>query len=284
MQNLSDYQRSVIIIILGGMFLSTLGVGVRMTDNASSFQITFYRALSQAIFMTLVLWLRNRGNFIQSYYTGGKIGFLAGFMFAGASIFLIFALNNTTVANAMFVMSLVPFVGAILAWVVLKERVERKTLLAILCAVVGVSIMINGALSSDGLLGIFYAFMMVLFYASFTVCLRLIGKGDNIVATCWGSYLVLMLLSYFVIGASISMHDLVICLLLGVFQLGLGGICIVLGAKYVPAAQISLLAMLEVVLSPIWVWLGVGEVPSATTLIGGAFIFAAIAYQALARK
>ena len=284
MLQFNNYQRSVLLIILGGIFLSTLGLGVRLVESADSFQITFYRACSQAVLMTFVLWLRNRGEFIGAFRHGGYIGSLAGLMFAGASIFLVLALTNTAIANAMFVMSLAPFMSALLAWVVLKERVSRATIIAICVAVLGVSIMINGALSGDGLLGIAYAMVMVLFYASFTVCLRMIGAGDNIVAACWGSYLVLLILGFGMADMRISDHDLIICLLLGVFQLGLGGICIVLGAKYVPAAQIALLAMLEPVLSPIWVWLGVGEVPSVTTLIGGVLIFSAIAYQALASK
>ena len=279
---LNQYQQSVALIIIGGVFLSTLGLGVRMMEQADSYQITFYRAISQAVFMTLVLWGRNREGLLDSFALAGKPGFIAGLMFSGASIFLILSLTHTTVANAMFVTSLAPFLAAILAWIFLREKVSGSTMLAILIAIIGVAIMINGALSSEGMLGIFYGFGMAFFYAGFTVALRTIKQGDTMVATCWGSYLVLILIGLFVSDLSINTHDLILCLLLGIFQLGLGGICIVLGARHVPAAQIALLAMLEVVLSPIWVWLGVGETPSSMTLIGGGFIFFAIAYQALA--
>ena len=281
MANLNNYQRSVIYIILGGIFLSSLGIGVRLMESADSMQITFYRALSQAVFMTGVVCLRNRSRTIQAFADTGKIGFLAGVMFASASIFLVLALTNTSIANAMFIMSLAPFVSAILAWLFLRERITKKTLVAIVIAVSGVLIMVNGALSTDGLLGMGYALTMVFFYAAFTVCLRGIKNGDSLTASCWGSYIVLVLLGLFYHDLSITQYDLMICLLLGVFQIGLGGLFLVLGSAHVPAAQIALLAMLEIVLSPIWVWLGVNETPTTMTLIGGGFIFVAITYQAL---
>jgi drug/metabolite transporter (DMT)-like permease len=284
MFGLNSYQRAVIIIILGGIFLSTLGLGVRLMESANSLQVTFYRALGQAAFMTLILLMQYRTKSIQAFRDTGRIGFVAGFMFAGASVFLIFALNNTTVANAMFIMSLVPFAAAILAWVFLREKIERKTVIAIGVAVFGVCIMINGAISNDGLKGIVYAFIMVLFYAGFTVALRAIKNGDSLVAACWGSYLVVLLFGFGVGDLDVPKHDLILCLLLGVFQVGLGGLCLVVGSREVPAAQISLLAMLEVVLAPIWVWLGVGETPALLTLVGGGFIIAAIGYQALSRN
>ena len=250
-------------------------------EQANSAQVTFYRSVGQAFFMTMVLLFQYKGRSLNAFKETGRIGFLAGFFFAGASVFLIFSLNNTSVANAMFVMSLVPFAAAILAWIFLREKIEKKTLVAIGVAVFGVSIMINGAISNDGLLGIAYAFMMVFCYASFTVALRAIKNGDSLIAACWGSYLVVLLFGLGVSELTIPLHDLVLCLLLGVFQVGLGGWCLVVGSRNVPAAQISLLAMLEVVLSPIWVWLGVGETPALLTLIGGGFIILAIAFQAL---
>jgi drug/metabolite transporter (DMT)-like permease len=278
---MTDYQRAVFFIILSGFFLSTLGIGVRFMQQADSFQITFYRALGQAVFVSFILWLRNRGSMLESFYQVGKIGLLAGFMFAGASVFLVLALTTTTIANAMFVMSLAPFGTAVLAFFFLREKIQIKTIIAITVAVLGVVIMINGAVSGDGLLGIAYAFAMVLFYSSFTVCLRAIKQGDSLVASCWGAYIVILVLGLLLSSFDISAHDLVICLALGVFQIGLGGMFFVFGAKHVRAAQIALLAMLEPVLSPLWVWFGVGETPALSTLAGGVLIFTAVAYQAL---
>ena len=283
MSGLNEYQKSVLLIVLGGIFLSTLGIGVRLMESADSVQITFYRALSQAIFMSLILVFRYGSRSIQMFRSTGLTGFVAGLLFAGASIFLILSLINTSIANAMFIMSLVPFAAALLGWIFLRETIERKTVFAIALAILGVLIMINGAISGDGMLGIAYAFLMVLFYAGFTVALRAIKDGDNLIAACWGSYLVVLLFGLSGQDLTVTTHDLVMCLALGVFQIGLGGYCLVMGSKHVPAAQISLLAMLEVVLSPIWVWLGVDETPELLTLIGGSFIVCAIAYQALSR-
>ena len=83
---------------------------------------------------------------------------------------------------------------------------------------------------------------------------------------------------------SIPRTDLIVCLCLGIFQLALGTTLLTLGAKHVPAAQVTLLAMLEIVLNPIWVWLGVGETPSSAALLGGLIILLAVIYQTLAAQ
>jgi len=103
-------------------------------------------------------------------------------------------------------------------------------------------------------------------------------------AVCLSSYMLLIGLGFGLEDLWISNKDLIICLLLGVFQLGLGVLLLIKGSKHVPAGQLLLLAMLEVVLNPIWVWLGVGEVPSTTTLIGGFIIFTGVCFDALFTK
>ncbi|MFT6712184.1 MAG: DME family drug/metabolite transporter [Arenicella sp.] len=148
----------------------------------------------------------------------------------------------------------------------------------------GVFIIINGALSSDGLRGITYAFLMAFCYGLFNVTLRRGKNQDMLPAICWSSYVLVVVLGLAVDDLTIPRSDLLICLSLGVFQIGLGGFLLIAGSKHVPAAQLALLAMLEVVLNPIWVWLGAGEVPATATLIGGLVILSAISYEAVSNK
>ena len=275
------HNRAVLLIVTAGVFLSLLGIGTRLMESANGLQIAFYRALGLAVFSTLTVLYLNKGSFLKALVAAGWTGFVAGLFLAVASITIVLALVNTTAANAMFIISLTPLITGILAWLIIGETVRLRTWGAISVALIGVLIIINGALSSDGLLGIAYAFSMAFFYGLFNVTLRRGKNQDMMPAICWSSYVLVVALGLAVDDLAIPSSDLIICLLLGVFQIGLGGFLLIAGSKHVPAAQLALLAMLEAVLNPIWVWLGVGEVPATTTLIGGLVILTAISYEAI---
>jgi len=111
------------------------------------------------------------------------------------------------------------------------------------------------------------------------------NHGANIVAVCALNAFILMLaVAPFVPDFALSTKDLLICLFLGVFQIGLGMVLVTVSSQYVPAAQVSLLALLEVILSPIWVWIGVGEVPTTYALVGGAIVLCGVILQARNRE
>lgn len=270
------------MVVLGGVFLSTLGVGTRLMEEASGLQIVFYRALGLAVFSTLLLWYQSRSRFFTAMQEAGWPGFVAGVFLAVSSIAVVMAVLNTTVANAMFVISLAPLLSGRFAWVILGEKVKARTWVAIAIALVGVLVIINGALSTEGMLGIAYAFLMAISYGLFTVSLRF-GKDLNMLpCVCWSAYFLLIGLGLSIPSLDVPAQDIGISLALGVFQIGLGSLLLIAGSKFVPAAQLTLLAMLEVVLSPIWVWLVVNETPSMAALIGGGIIMCAICYDALA--
>ena len=281
---MTEYKRAVWMVVFAGVALSTLGLGTRLMESASGLQIVLYRSVSLSIVATLWMFYKSRIGFIQEFRQAGRIGLVSAFCFSGASIFLVLAIVTTTVANAMFIISLAPLAGGIFAWLLLKERVQNKTWIAFGIALLGVLVIINGAISTTGALGIVYAFLALTCYGLFSVSLRW-GKGqDMLPAVCLSSYMLIIGLGIGLEDLWIPSKDLVICLLLGVFQLGLGVLLLIKGSKHVPAAQLLLLAMLEVVLNPIWVWLGVGEVPSTTTLIGGFIIFLGVCFDALYSK
>ncbi len=282
---MTDYQRAVIMVILAGVALSTLGIGTRLMDSASGLQVVMYRSVGTATAMLIFLSLRYKADMVKRFTSVGKVGIAAIGCLCGASLFIVLAVTHTSVANAMFIISLAPLVAGLLAWLIIRERVSKATLIASLIALLGVLFIVQGAISSDGVLGIVFAFLMLLCYGSFSVCLR-IGKDiDMLPCVAWHAVALAiglgLSLELFGISLSISTKDFAICFALGVFQLALGTTLLTLAAKQVPAAQLTLLAMLEIVLNPLWVWLGVGETPTASTLIGGAIIMGAVAYQAI---
>ncbi len=278
---MSLHYRSIALVMAAGVFLSTAGIGVRLMEQASGMQVVFYRSLGMALFLAVYVLARNGINGFRATLRSGFSGLMAGVFFALASITIIFALLNTTVANAMFIVSLAPFFTAIGGWLVLGEKVPLKTWLAMAVAAAGVLVMVEGAISGEGLLGMAYALAMAVSYAGFNIAIRAGRQGDVTPAICLSGFALAAICAFWVDSFVLPTKDLLLCLGLGVFQTGMGGLLLVFGAKNLPAVQVNFLAMLEVVLSPIWVWLIVNEQPAAATLVGGTIILLAISYQAL---
>lgn len=279
----SLYRRSVWMVILGGICLSFLGIGDRSMDAASGPQIVLYRAVGQTVFFACVFAFMRKVSIKNEFNSLTKYGWLIVVLMASAGFFLVMAFQYTDVANAIFIVSLAPLAAALMGWVFLKERLSRRTALALCIAFLGVSIIFGTNISGGGLLGMGLAFLMMVSYAGSIVGMR-VAPGANVVLLCALSGLLTVVLMLPVVETfAMTPKDLMICLGLGVMQVGFGTLLVLSGARHVPAAQVSILALLEVVLSPLWVWIFVNEVPSATTLIGGAIVMAGVVYQALGK-
>lgn len=277
----SLYRRSVWMVILGGICLSFLGIGDRSMDAASGPQIVLYRAVGQTIFFAIIFLFMKKVSVAHEFKSLSRYGWLIILLMALAGFLIVMSFQFTDVANAIFIVSLAPLAAALLGWVFLKERLTRRTATALLIAVIGVSVIFGTNMSGQGMIGMGLAFLMMLSYAGAIVTMRIVPNANVILLCALSGMLTLVLMLPLVDSFSISTKDLMICLGLGVFQVGLGTVLVLNGARHVPAAQVSILALLEVVLNPIWVWIFVNEVPSMTTLIGGSIVVVGVVYQAL---
>lgn len=209
----------------------------------------------------------------------GAIGLVIAF--AGG----IFALQSTTVANALFLYATAPFFAAILGWVFLREPVRMATWIAIVFASLGMVIMLWDGLAVGELAGNAAAVLSAIGFAVFTISLRW-GKLEEMlptvflagVFTFFASLMMCKLLNQPII---LSRWDTAVSMVMGVFQLGLGLSIYTFGSKVVPAAKLALLSMTEVLLGPIWVWIFIGELAGVWTFAGGTILMAAIAGNAL---
>ena len=278
------YRNSAIMVILCGLLWSTAGVGVRYISEASGWHIVFFRSISLVLTIFMVMAWRNKGDLVTPLKRTNKLSVLAG-LFMGASFFgNIFALLHTSVANVTFVLSSSPFIAALLGWLILGERVKKRTWVAIALTSVGVSVMVGHALSGDGIIGMAFALMMAVCYAAFSVIMRR-GKGsDMLPAVVIASFFSMLVAALAIDDFAISWADLGICLALGCFQMGLALVLFISGSKHVPAAELTLLTMLEVILSPIWVWFLFNEHPGNWTLVGGSIIMLGVMVQAIGAR
>ena len=280
-------QRGLLLVLLAGVCWSSMGLVVRLMEVATPWQILFYRSIALAAFLFLVIALRSRGRPFEVYRQAGLSAVLGGLALVAAFSGSIFSIVNTTVANAMFLFATAPFFAALLGWVLLRERVRRATWIAMAVGAVGVVIMVGEGIALGHLLGNVAAVISALGFAFFTIALRWKHRNDMLPAVSLGGLFTTVVAGTACLvegeGLALPAHDIGLAVFLGLFQLGLGLSLYTMGAKTVPAAELALLSMTEVVLGPVWVWLLLGESAALATWVGGAILMAAIAGNALTR-
>jgi len=277
--------RGVGLVLLAGVFWSTAGIIVRLIESANEWQIVFYRSLALVLTLLVVLVVRNGRTIFSVFRTAGVNAIVGGLCLGSGFACWIFALTHTTVANALFLLSASPFLTAILARIVIGERVARATWLAMTVALLGVAVMVGEGIIVGTLFGNVMGLTAALAFSGFTVALRRGKSVDMLPTVCLAGTFASIIAGTVIlatgIGFVVSGYDLSLCATLGIGQIGCGLILFTIGSRYVPAAELALLSLTEVVLGPLWVWIGVGEVPSLWTFLGGVIVLAAVTGRAL---
>jgi len=274
------YLRGILMVVASALFLSTSGVGLRVIESANAWQILFYRSISMMALVLLVLVLVNRHTWVSRFKNIKSDDILLALVLGTGFVAYVFALLMTTVANALFIFSAAPFFAAVLGWFLLGERVPLRTCIAIGGAVMGLGIMVGAGVAGGHYLGNLIALWLPISYAIAVVLVRRSTQPDMLLALFLAAFVATLLSLVFIGSFSVSWWDFGVSAYLGIFQVGAGFTLLILGARYVPAAQVGLLALLEPVLAPIWAWFTVSEIPTAATLWGGVIILSAVAVDA----
>ncbi len=280
-----SYINGVILVLLAGVFWSSMGLGIRLIETANVWQILFYRSIALAIFLFAIITYRSNNRPLVTIKRAGIAGIIGGAGLVLAFSGGIYAIQTTSVANAMFLFAAAPFLAALLGWIILRENVRHATWVAMLVAIAGILVMVVDGISAGRMAGNLSAIASAFGFAIITIALRG-GKLDDMMPAVFLAGLFASATSALVClgagyGFSIPTNDIAIALSMGVFQVGLGLTVFTIGSRVVPAAELALLSMTEVVLGPLWVWLLLGETASLYTLGGGAILLLAIAGNAL---
>ena len=275
----------LLFVFAAGLFWSTQGLAVRLIEASEAWQILFFRSIALSVFLFGVIALRHRKHMFRAVLSVGLPGVVGALCLVFAYAFGILAMQKTTIADAVLLFATAPFFAAFLGLLVLRERVRRSTWIAICFAMMGIAVMQGGAIATGNLAGNLYALGSAFCFALFTIVLRW-RKQTDMIPTVFLSGLLAVPICFAVVGldgagVSVPVNDIVIASLMGVFQTGAGLILYTMGARTVPAVQLALLPLIEVILSPIWVAIVIGEVPTAIVLIGGALVGTAIIGDAL---
>jgi drug/metabolite transporter (DMT)-like permease len=265
----------VALMIAAPVLWSSAGVVTRHIQEAAPVEQVFWRSLFAFVFVFVVL-LFQKTNPWKAVRDAGVPGLVSGLMWAIMFTAFLFALSMTTTANTLVVMSVSPLLTVLFASMFLKDPVPLGTWLAAGVAAVGIALMFGFSLEKH-FVGMAIAFLIPVAAAINVVVLRAsAAKLDLVPAIMLGGALSCLIALPFALPFSATPRDLLLLAFLGVTQLGLPCMLLVLASRSLLAPEIALLGLLEVVLGPLWAWLGAGEVPAESTILGGSVVLGAL--------
>jgi len=277
------------IVLIAGLIWSFGPLVVRKIDNAEliPWQYSFFRGSTIFLILNLYLFVNEGKKFLKNYERIGISGLIGGVCLGVANITFVLSITTTTAAVTMMMLGAMPFTAAILAYIFLKEKISTTTLISMLIAAAGIIFISFDSKESGTLFGLINGLISQLAFAGFTVSLRWRKKTPKLTTVSIGgvfaalaSILILFLNDNSILislkNTSLStLHGFLVCSALILYSSK---------AKYLPAADLTLLSLTEVLGGILWVWIpwfGVNEIPSVNTLIGGAIIVSAIVFYGL---
>lgn len=271
-----DERRGRVFVALAAVAWSSAGLLQRELSVDVASQLAG-RALFAFLGLLLYVAVVERRRTLRAFLELPRGGVVVVAMLAVSSAAFFVALNHAPVASVLFMQALAPILAAALG-TVLGDPVHRRTWLAMAIAVAGVAVMVGGP-GSPGALGLALSFAMTLSFAAALVATRHHREVSMAPATCLSQLLVLVCAASFASPSTVGGRDLALLATLGIAQIGLGFVLLTVGARLIPAGEVALITLLEIVLGPLWVWLALSERPSAATLVGGAIVLAAVVFE-----
>ena len=271
----AQHRVGLALVATAAFFWSTGGIFVRLISTDLMTMLFLRGIFSGSAVLVVYLLLAGKTGLFQLRHLRAP-AFAVAALSAMSMISGIGSIRYTTVAEALIIYATVPFMTAALAFIVLREVPSRRTLIAGLVAFAGVAFMLKDASWDGSLFGKGLAVFMTLGMAGMTTIMRRHRDVPMLPAMALSAWLCSFVTFWFAAPLSVSGADLLLCALFGVVQNATGLVLYAIWSRKIPAAEATLIAALEVPLTPLWVWLFLGEVPSQTVLIGGAVVMLAL--------
>ena len=280
---------AVPVVLFAGLIWSFGVLVVRYMDDPQliPWQYIFGRGLTIFILLNLYLYFEEGKDFYKNYFKMGTSGLVGGSGLAVAMICFMFSITNTSAAITLLCLAAMPFFTALLAFLFLKEKISLNVWISIIIASIGIGIMAIGNNSDTSLIGFIFGITSSVGFSVFSVSLRWRKETPKFTTTAFAGFLCVIFASIMILSndlvffsssynsSLISLHGTLVCL---------GLILYSIGSKAIPAAELTLLSLTEVIGGIFWVWLplfGINEIPSTNTIIGGFFLFISLTYYSL---
>lgn len=273
---------AMLLMVVSSVVISFGGLIIRSMEAALPWQINFYRSAALLGVVAVFIVLRYRRKSVSVVGNIGALGCLAGVFLGCAGMAFLQALTRTTVANTLFILGAIPFFAALLARILLKEKLTRATLLTMAVAALGLVVMVFEGIAIGVGAGNGFALLTALLFASYAVALRS-RRQKEMLPTLLISAIVIMASSVIAQGGdlSISWRDMMLSFLWGGLLSGVANWLFIYASRHLAAAEVTLFMLLEFALGPLWVWLVVDEQPSMWSIVGGLLIILAVAVRAV---
>ena len=272
------------LLLFGAFCLSWGGFIVRSFQEADVWQILLIRSFFFILALTLFLISTYKKNTIKIMREAGYPALIGGVVMSLSFVAYVYSMTITSVANVVFIISTQTMFLAIFGYLFLKEKVSLICFISIILAMSGILIMVGDSILSGSLLGNLIALAIPI---NFSILVMIIRKNKNLDMVPAVFYSGVFSIVYGLLlseSFSYSNHDIFMGFLLGVPQLAFGFICITIGSRTTPSTTVGLLMLTETLFAPIWVWIFLNEIPSASVLIGGLIIVFAIIFNSFDRK
>ena len=271
---------AVYLVLLGGVFMSFVGLYMRLLSEANGLQILFYRSMGLCVIVAVVSCLRRQISpalFLKSF---DKNDILMGLTLSLAFTCYVFAMLYTSVASTLLILSATPFMTASIGWLWINERPKSIAWITMLFACLGMDLMVKEGHQLGNNFGNLMALLSGFWFALMLVIVRRSKKKDVLGGTFIGGVFCIIFGGLMAVitgtGFSVLSSDLLIMLAMGTFGIGIGIAFVTWGASYLPAAEVSVLVLIESVLGPIWPWLFLGESMTLSEILGGALILGSV--------
>ena len=289
MFELKNHKAAIPVVLIAGLFWSFGPYVVRHIDQAETvpWQYLFTRGIVIFILLNLYLYLEEGLEFYQNYIKGGFPTLLGGIGLGSAMMSFIWSITHTSAAITLLCLAAMPFIAALLGFLFLKEKISLNVWIAIFIATAGIAIMAGGNIQKTSIFGLIFGLLSATGFAIFSVTLRWKKETPKFTTVAIAGLFCAIISAVIIITndlnflssgknqALFATHGTLVCL---------GLILYSIGSKSIPAAELTLLSLTEVIGGIFWVWLpwlGINEIPSTNTVIGGFFIFLSIFYYSM---
>ena len=289
MLELKNPKIAVPVVLFAGILWSFGPLVVRYMDNPNQvpWQYIFGRGLTIFILLNLYLYFEEGIKFYKNYLKMGYSGIIGGTGLGVAMISFIYSITNTSAAITLLCLAAMPFFTALLAFLFLKEKISLNVWISIFIATIGIMIMAFGSSGSNSVVGFVFGMLSSIGFSVFSVTLRWKTETPKFTTVAFSGFFCFVFASIMLLstnqvffstsynGALFSLHGTLVCL---------GLILYSIGSKAIPAAELTLLSLTEVIGGIFWVWLpilGINEVPDTYTIVGGFFLFISLIYYSL---
>ena len=283
---------AVPVVLFAGLIWSFGPLVVRYMNEPQliPWQYIFGRGSTIFILLNLYLFFEEGKDFYKNYFKMGISGLIGGSGLGIAMICFMFSITNTSAAITLLCLAAMPFFTALLAFLFLREKITLNVWISIIIATIGISIMAIGTDNQNTMVGFIFGITSSVGFSIFSVSLRWRKETPKFTTTAFAGFFCVIFASIMILtndlvffsssynSALFSLHGTLVCL---------GLILYSIGSKAIPAAELTLLSLTEVIGGIFWVWLplfGINEIPTNNTIIGGFFLFVSLTYYSLVMR